>query len=223
MLYLLVCIFRDFSGVVYFTLAINAIPEFSQPMLMESVQNIKSPLASSWLAFTENGQVKVTFSSREAATIQTVNTLYHVMLIAVLILLVLVLMLFMLAIPKHRIFGGIALMIGVILYSQSLLPWSLHGFNGSESHLATRGELCGYLLLNIMLFYYLTSIIPKLSLAIIALCTQLPKKCEQKTTSVIGYASQSGQLLCWQKKWRSNSLTTTVMISLVFQRCVLRA
>ncbi len=181
-----------FSGIylALFTLhwQLTLSPEFSQPILMQPDQNIKPPIVSSWLVYIEKGQVKVTFSSRETAAIQTINTLYNFMLIALLILLVL----FMLVIPKHRMTGGMALMIGVIICSQPLLPWSLHGFNGSQSHLSTRGELCGYLLSNIILFCYLRSIIPKLSLAIVVQCTQLPKQSEPKIASLIAYASQSG-------------------------------
>ena len=150
-----------------------------------------------WLVVVENGTIKSIFSSRDTATILTLDKVYQ----AALVVLIVTLFLFLLSISKRNrksiINGQITVAIALIVLLQLLFPWSFiyqRVFVG-QSDFSMSSYLWAYVLLNTALLGYLTLITANLKLYIeqtISRTMSLVGSNEAKIESLIAYASQSG-------------------------------
>jgi sulfite reductase (NADPH) flavoprotein alpha-component len=150
-----------------------------------------------WLVVVENGTIQSIFSSRDTATILTLDKVYQVALVVLMV----TLFLFMLNISKRNrkstISRQFTVAITVIILVQFLLPWSFiyQSTVLVQSDFSSSTYLWCYVFINAALLGYLTLISAKLKVYIqqaINRTTLLVGSNEVKIESLIAYASQSG-------------------------------
>lgn len=151
-----------------------------------------------WLAFTENGRVDSIFSSKETATVLTVSRVYNIA-VAVLVTSLLCLLI---SIKRNTLTVKLVIAISLVLFSQQFFSWSFMFNDGivSKSGLAISNYMWVYITLALLALLFLRSIVTDISAVFNIQKNGLLSNENNKTESLIAYASQSGTAALIAKK-----------------------
>ena len=161
---------------------------------------IKQNSYQQWLEINDKNRLYTQFSSRETAAVLTFDRIYNVSLLFILIGLIVLLCLNLKLVKCRTVNVKISFILGGILCSQWLLPWSVfHQYIGADLLTSNPGLVTEYLLSNnmlcfvvmsLMIFYYAPSLITQLSQRIIN--KNGVGQTGNHINALVAYASQSG-------------------------------